>query len=190
MPRPPAQVRYSIDDNIMKKIFILTCVNEEGEVVSVSGHKSHNEAHSEMESAVKNEIKDAESGGFNFDFSLGKNNAKVSYGDENEYKWTITEIDDPVAEDYEIDKSKSQYVENVYFDVKHKFADDDFRILDEPVGDYTGFYFSESEETIWVWNEKKKNYTSIFNLPTETAYEIAKAIDDGEFRYEEEEDKE
>lgn len=174
----------------MKKIFILTCVNEEGEVVSVSGHKSHNEAHSEMESAVKNEIKDAESGGFNFDFSLGKNNAKVSYGDENEYKWTITEIDDPVAEDYEIDKSKSQYVENVYFDVKHKFADDDFRVLDEPVGDYTGFYFSESEETIWVWNEKKKNYTSIFNLPTETAYEIAKAIDDGEFRYEEEEDKE
>ena len=114
----------------------------------------------------------------------------MSYGDENEYKWTITEIDDPVAEDYEIDKTKSQYIENVYFDVKHKFADDDFRVLDEPVGDYTGFYFSESEETIWVWNEKKKNYTSIFNLPTEIAYEIAKAIDDGEFRYEEEEDKE
>lgn len=174
----------------MKKIHILICVNEEGDVVAVSGYKSHDEAHSEMEAALFNEVKSAEAGGYSFadgngEYEIKKYSAYVSYGDENKYKWTISEIYDQVAEDYEIDKSKSQYIERVYFDVKRKFADDDFRVLDEPVGDYTGFYFAESEETIWVWNEKKKNYTSIFNLPTETAYEIAKAIDDGEFRYDE-----
>lgn len=174
----------------MKKIHILTCVNEEGDVVAVSGYKSHAEAHSEMEAALFNEVKSAEAGGYSFEegdgeYDIEKDSAWVSYGDENEYKWTISEIDDPVAEDYEIDKSKSQYVERVYFDVKNTFSDDNNRILEEPVDDYTGFYFAESEETIWVWNEKKRNYTSIFNIPTETAYEIAKAIDDGDFHEEE-----
>ena len=175
----------------MKKIHILICVNEEGDVVAVNGYKSHAEAHSEMEASVKSEVESAEAGGYSFadgdgEYEIEKNTAYVSYGDENEYKWTISEIDDPVAEDYEIDKSKSQYVERVYFDVKNKFADDNNRILEEPVDDYTSFYFAESEETIWVWNEKKRNYTSIFNLPTEIAYEIAKAIDDGDFHEEEE----
>ena len=71
--------------------------------------------------------------------------------------------------------------------VVHTYSGYENRILEEPVDDYTGFYFSESEETIWVWNEKKRNYTSIFNIPTEVAYEIAKAIDDGDF-YEENDD--
>ena len=174
----------------MKKIHILICVNEKGDVVSVCGYKSHDEAHSDMEASVKSEVKSAEAGGYSFDdgdgeYEIRNSSAYVTYGDENEYKWTISEIYDPVAEDYEIDKSKSQYVERVYFDVKNTFTDDNNRILEEPVDEYTGFYFSESEETIWVWNEKKRNYTSIFNIPTESAYEIAKAIDDGYFHEEE-----
>lgn len=176
----------------MKKIHILICVNEKGDVVSVNGYKSHDEAHLDMVASVKSEVDSAEAGGYSFDdgdgeYEIEKNSAYVTYGDENKYKWTISEINDPVAEDYEIDKSKSQYVERVYFDVKNIFTDDNNRILEEPVDDYTGFYFAESEETIWVWNEKKRNYTSIFNIPTETAYKIAKAIDDGAF-YEENDD--
>ena len=91
-------------------------------------------------------------------------------------------IVDASSEESEIDKQR--FIEQVYFDAKASLDDDKLQHLDNPVEDYDSFYLSPSEETIYVWNTKKRNYKSIFSMPTDTAYEIAKMIDNGEYEEE------
>lgn len=165
----------------MKKIYILTCVNENSEVVSVQTYKSESEAEADMRAQYEAEVRDAEESGFEIDdyFSgIEGKTAGILYG-ETQYKWQVHEAYDPLAEDAEADRIKDDYIEQVYFTVRASFEDDGNQILDKPVDGYTSFYFDGGNETIQVWHEQRRNYTSIFNIPTDTAYEIAKMIDDG-----------
>lgn len=170
----------------MKKIYILTCVNENSDVVSVQTYKSESEAKADMKAQYEAELRDAEESGFEVDdyFSgIEGNTAGILYG-ETQYKWQVHEAFDPVAEDAESDKMKDDYIEQVYFSVRASFEDDTNHRLMRAVDGYDSFYFDGGSETIQVWNTEKRNYTSIFNIPTETAYEIAKMIDDGFYEVE------
>ena len=171
----------------MKKIYILTCVNENSDVVSVQTYKSESEAKADMKAQYEAELRDAEESGFeDIEGSCGGNRASIAYGTDGicEYKWQVHEAFDPVAEDAESDKMKDDYIEQVYFSVRASFEDDTNHRLMRHVNGYDSFYFDGGSETIQVWNTEKRNYTSIFNIPTETAYEIAKMIDDGFYEVE------
>jgi hypothetical protein len=170
----------------MKKIYILTCVNENCDIVSVNPYKSEDEARAAMKAQYEAEARDAEASGFELDdyFSgVERNTAGISYG-ESQYKWQVTEVYDPVAEDAAADALKGEFLEQAYFEAKSDIDDDKLQILSEPVGDYTSFYLNEAEETIYVWNVKKRNYTSIFSLPIDTAFEIAKQLHNCDYREE------
>lgn len=172
----------------MKKIYILTCVNENSDVVSVKTYKSESEAKADMEAQYYAELRNAENSGFEIDdyFSgVEGKTAGILYG-ETQYKWQVHEAFDPVAEDAEADKMKDGYIEQVYFYVRASFEDDTNQRLMRPVDGYTSFYFDGGSETIQVWHAERRNYTSIFNIPTDTAYEIAKMIDDGFYEPEDE----
>ena len=174
----------------MKKIYILTCVNENSDVVSVEPFSKKEEAKAEMEKQFEAEKTDAEESGFEIDdyFSgVEDDTAGILYG-ESQYKWKITEVN--YEEPDECDRRmKEEFIERAYFEFKSTEDEDDIVYnLDEPVGDYNGFYLDESSETIYVWDAKKRNYTSIFSLDVDAAYEIAKRIWNGE--YEKDEDKE
>jgi hypothetical protein len=176
----------------MKKIYILTCVNENSDVVSVQTYKSESEAKADMKAQYEAEVRDAEESGFEIDdyFSgVEGNTAGILYGD-TQYKWQVHVAFDPVAEDAEADKVKDNYIEQVYFYVRSSFEDDTNQRLMRPVDGYTSFYFDGGSDTIEVWHEGRRNYTSIFNLPTETAYEIAKMIDDGFYEPEDDDEDE
>lgn len=172
-------------NNIMKKIYILTCVNENGDIVSVNGYKSKDEARKIMKAQYEAEKRYAEESGLDTDGKFFGDKAEICYGImEAVYKWTVTEIYDPVAEDVESDKRKMETVERVCSWMKANFEDDyNTRKLDAPVNDYTAFYYSIEDETIFVWNDNLKNYTSIFNLPAEVAYEVANQIELGAYDY-------
>lgn len=173
----------------MKKIYILTCVNECGDLVAIKPFKSEDEARADMRDQYNAELRDAEESGFeDIEGACGGNRACITYGTDDpcEYKWVVSEVNDPVAEDAEADKMKDDYIEQVYFSVRETFEDDTNQRLMRPVNGYTSFYFDGGNETIQVWHEQRRNYTSIFNIPTETAYEIAKMIDDGFYEPEEE----
>ena len=177
----------------MKKIYILTCVNENGDLVAIKSFKSEDEARADMRGQYNAELRDAEESGFeDIDGECGGNRASIAYGTDDpcEYKWVVSEVSDPVAEDAEADRMKDDYIEQVYFSVRASFEDDTNQRLIRPVNGYTSFYFDGGNETIQVWNAEKRNYTSIFNIPTETAYEIAKMIDDGFYEPEDDDDNE
>lgn len=172
--------------NDMKMIYILTCVNENCDIVSAKPYKSEDEARAAMKAEYEAEARDAEESGFELDdyFSgVERDTAGILYG-ETQYKWKVTEINDPVAEDAVADAHKSQFIETAYFEVKSNIDNDNIQILSEPVGDYASFYLDTANETIYVWNEKKRNYTSIFSLPVDTAFEIAKQLHNCDYREE------
>lgn len=174
----------------MRKIYILTCVNENSEVVSVQTYKSEREAKADMEAQYEAEKKEAESAGFEIDdyFSgVEGKTAGILYG-ETQYRWQVHEAFDPVAEDECMDAMKRDFIEQVYFTAKASFEDDENQILDEPVEDYTMFYLDDGNEDLKVWNEKERNWTSIFSLGVDDAYEIAKRIELGEYTQEESEE--
>ena len=175
----------------MKKIFILTCINENAEIVAIKPFKSYEDAKSDMVGQYEAEKRDAEASGFEIDdyFSgVEANTAAIKYG-ESEYKWQIHEVDDPVAEEYEQDRLHSEYIEDVYFDFKNKCDDMDNRILDTPVNGFTMFYLDAGNETIEVWHEPTRRWRNLFAIGIDDAYQIAKQIDDGCFSYEETEDE-
>ena len=167
----------------MRKIYILTCVNENSDVVSVKTFKSEKEAKAEMRGQYEAEKRDAENSGFEIDdyFSgVEGKTAGILYG-ESQYKWQVHEAFDPVAEDECMDAMKRDFIEQVYFMADAGLEDNENQTLDEPVGDYTMFYLDEGNEDLKVWNEKERNWTSIFALGVDDAYEIAKRIEQGEY---------
>lgn len=169
----------------MKKIYILTCINEKKQLVAIKAFKSEKEAREEMKGQYEAEKKDAEASEYNNIVGACKGRyANISYGDENEYSWEVSEVFDPVAEDAAMDSMKQEFIERAYFDAKATIEDDSPQKLSEAVGAYDSFYFDEGNETIQVWDNEDKNYTSIFNIPTDTAYEIAKQIYAGDYEQE------
>lgn len=171
----------------MKKIYILTCINENKQLVAIKAFKSEKEAREEMKGQYEAEKLDAEHSGYdNVKGHCSGRYGSITYGNESEYMWEVSEVFDPVAEDVAMDSMKQQFIESAYFDAKATIENDNTQKLSEAVGAYDSFYFDKGNETIQVWNNEAKNYTSIFNMPTDIAYEIAKQIYAGD--YEEEND--
>lgn len=169
----------------MKKIYILTCINEKKQLVAIKAFKSEKEAREDMKGQYEAEKKDAEASGYDNIVGACKGRyANITYGEENEYSWEVSEVFDPVAEDAAMDSMKQEFIERAYFDAKATIEDDSPQKLSEAVGAYDSFYFDEESETIQVWNNEDKNYTSIFNIPTDIAYEIAKQIYAGDYEQE------
>ena len=168
----------------MKKIYILTCVNENCDIVSVNPYKSEDEARAAMKAEYEAEARDAEANGYELDdyFSgVERNTAGISYGDECEYKWQIHEIEVPQSED-DADRSlKEQFVEQVYFELKSDVENGLNCTLTEPENGYATFYLDEGNETIMVNNPKNGRTDSIFNIDLDTAYEVAKQIHNGDY---------
>jgi hypothetical protein len=169
----------------MKKIYILTCINEKKQLVAIKAFKSEKEAREEMKGEYEAEKFDAEQSGYdNINGHCGGRYASITYGDESEYMWEVSEVFDPVAEDAAMDSMKQEFIERAYFDAKATIEDDSPQKLSKAVGTYDSFYFDEETETIQVWDNEAKNYTSIFNMPTDAAYEVAKQIYAGDYEQE------
>ena len=169
----------------MKKIYILTCINEKKQLVAIKSYKSEKEARDDMKGQWEAENRDAENSGYeDIEGCCNGRYASISYGDECEYHWEVSEVYDPVAEDAAMDSMKQDFIERAYFDAKATIEGDDVYRLSEPVGDYDSFCLNEGDETIEVWDCVKRNYTSIFSLPTDVAYEIAKRIYGGDYKVE------
>lgn len=171
----------------MKTIYVLTCVNENSDVVSVQLFDTKADAKAQMQTEFDNEKRDAEASGFDIDdyFSgVEDTTAGILYGD-SQYKWKITSSAYESKDDAER-RMKEEFIEQMYFDLKST-ADGDKEVcnLNENVGDYDGFYLDRGSETIYVWNAVKRNYTSIFDIDTDDAYEIAKRIWNGEYSQDE-----
>ena len=83
--------------------FVLVCVNEESDVVSVSLHKTAKDAQTQMAEEYKAEVEDLGAGGY-FDEGddeedlgcyLGENSAVVGWGVlESCYKWSIETVEE------------------------------------------------------------------------------------------------
>ena len=162
------------------KIYVLTCVNENSDVVSVELFPTKDKARAAMLEQFESEKTDAEESGFEIDdyFSGTEDTtAGILYG-ETQYKWKITESE--YVEDADR-KLKEEFIERTYFEIKASEEDKEVYDLVEPVGDYDGFYLDCGNETIYVWNSVKRNYKSIFNIDVNDAYEIAKQLWKGEY---------
>lgn len=81
-----------------KEIFVLTCVNEDGEVVSVELFDTYRKAHKAMKESYKREKRDAEESGYDVDDDyfngVEAESAGLMFG-SNEYKWKIIKADAP-----------------------------------------------------------------------------------------------
>ena len=85
-----------------KEIFVLTCVNEDGEVVSVELFDTYRKAHKAMKESYKREKRDAEESGYDVDDDyfngVEAESAGLMFG-SNEYKWKITKAELPSKEE-------------------------------------------------------------------------------------------
>lgn len=170
----------------MEKIYILTCVNENSDVVCVKTFKTRDEARDEMKGHYDAELRNAiESGYKNVDdnyFNGVKqlDTASLLYG-STQYKWAVTECYDPVAEEAISNFRKRQYVNQLYLYIDEKLDGGKIQILDEPVNGYNSFYVDNSG-AIMVWNTDKKNYTEITNIPVDIAFELACLIEEEAYK--------
>lgn len=165
----------------MKKIYILTCANEEGEVISCEAFNTREEARKEMNKQADREYRDAEESGYGDYIEIEHEDDLVTleYG-SNEYLWQIHEADSPAKDDDADHSVKSQFIEDTYFDLKAE-DEGDVHILTEPVDGYDKFYLDEKDETIYVHNGNNDKWQSIFGIDTDRAYEISKQIRCGDY---------
>ena len=91
---------------LMKKIYLLTCVNEECEVVSVSLHPTIAKAKKQMKAEYKAEVEDLIASGFieegedpeDYGCDLSDKSAVIGWGCfDSTYKWAIHEEELPNA---------------------------------------------------------------------------------------------
>lgn len=167
----------------MKRIWILTCVNAiNGDVMCVKPFRTETEARADMLGQFNAEKEKAEKNGYDIDdyFSgIEGNTAGIMYGDF-QLKWSVTDIDDPFGDD--LDQAvKQQFLDQVYFEAAEDIVDGTIYDLTCPTNDCTGFYVDTNAQTIYVWNNKKRNYASIFGMDIDEAYEVAKSIKNGEY---------
>lgn len=165
------------------RVYVLVCVNENSDVVSVSTHPNLESARLRLAKEYELEKRDAENSGYEegYNDGLEAKTAQVSCG-ESFYRWEIKECEltDCYAE-AKLSANKQDTIEDAYFHAKAVFDDDEIQHLTEPVEDFNFFYLDEGNETIMVWNKEKCNYTSIFDLPEDIAYCIARKILDNDF---------
>ena len=165
------------------KIYVLVCVNENCDIVSVSTHPNLESARFQLSKEYNLEKHDAEIAGYEeaYNDGLEAKTAQVSRGDYF-YRWEIkeSELTDCYAE-AKLSANKEDVIEDAYFRAKVVLENDDIQHLTEPVEDFDSFYLAAGSETIMVWNREKRNYTSIFDLPVDLAYRIARKILDNDF---------
>lgn len=165
------------------KVYVLVCVNENCDIVSVSTHPSLESARFQLSKEYSLEKHDAEVAGYEeaYNDGLEAKTAQVSRGDYF-YRWEIkeSELTDCYAE-AKLSENKQDVIEDAYFHAKAVLDNDDIQHLTEPVEDFDSFYLDEGSETLMVWNREKRNYTSIFNLSEDLAYRIARQILDNDF---------
>ena len=169
-----------------KKIYILTCVDGNGDLMAIKSYRTETQARADMEGQYEDEKKKAESLGYTIDdyFSgVEGKTAGILYGDF-QLKWAVSEVYNPYEGTESTDSLKSEFLEQVYFEVKADTDDDSVMRLNQPVGDYDAFYFDEGNETIQVWNRKKRNYTSIFSMDIDEAYAVAVKLHNHEYEQE------
>lgn len=165
------------------RVYVLVCVNENSDVVSVSTHPNLESARLRLAKDYELERRDAEISGYEegCNDGLEAKTAQVSCG-ESFYRWEIKECE--LADCYaeaKLSANKQEVIEDAYFRARAVFDDDEIQHLVEPVEDFDSFYLDEGNETIMVWNKEKCNYTSIFDLPEDFAYRIARKILDNDF---------
>lgn len=171
-----------------KKIYILTCVDGNGDLMAIKPYRTENEARADMEGQYEEEKKKAEGMGYGIDdyFSgVEEKTAGILYGDF-QLKWAVSEVYNPFEETSNTDALKREFLEQVYFEVKADTDNDSVMRLTEPVGDYDSFYFDEGNETIQVWDSKKRNYRSIFSMDIDEAYEVAVQLHNGDYELDDE----
>ena len=167
----------------MEKIYILTCVNENSDVVSVRAFKTRDEARAEMKANYVSELQNAIESGYKNDDYFNRvegDTASILYG-STQYKWVVTECYDPVAEEAISNYRKRQYVNQLYLYIDSELQDSHIQILNEPVNGYNSFYVDNSG-AIMVWNTEKRNYTEIRNLPADIAFKIACLIEEEAYK--------
>lgn len=174
----------------MNKIWILTCVNAiNGDVMCVKPFRTETEARADMEGQYNQEKENAEKLGYTIDdyFSgIEGKTAGIMYGDF-QLKWSVTDIDNPFRDD--LDQAvKQQFLDQVYFEAAEDLNADEVYNLTYPTGNFCAFYVDTNAQTINVWNCKKRNYTSIFSMDIDEAYEVAKSIRKGEYEWDNETD--
>jgi hypothetical protein len=88
----------------MEKIYLLICVNGDGELTNVDSFKTMDEAHDEMVRAIEAEVEDAHDGGWEDDDIYvsysSDTHGHVHYGDDSydSYDFYIETVKNPFAE--------------------------------------------------------------------------------------------
>ena len=171
-----------------KKIYILTCVDGNANLMVVKPYRTKTAAREDMVGQFNHEKESAEKLGYEIDdyFSgVEEDTAGILYCD-SQLKWAISEVENPFEETANADALKREFLEQVYFEVKADTDNDSVMRLTEPVGDYDSFYFDEGNETIQVWNAKQRNYRSIFSMDIDEAYEVAVQLHNGDYELDDE----
>lgn len=165
------------------RVYVLVCVNENSDVVSVSTHPNLESARLRLAKDYELEKRDAEISGYEegCNDGLEAKTAQVSCG-ESFYRWEIKECEfsDCYAET-KLSENKRKVIEDAYFRAKAVFDSHEIQFLTAPVEDFNSFYLDEGNETIMVWDKEKGDYTDIFDLPEDLAYRIALKILDNDF---------
>ena len=168
----------------MKKIYILTCVDINADLVCIKSFKDEESARKEMEGQFHAEEKKAKEDGCEIDdyFSgIEHNTAGIKYGDDVEFKWVVSEVWDPVAEDKEQDELKWKRVREAISTAEENRLYGNIYSLTESVNDYDSFYLDDVG--VFVWNNKKNNYRNIMSTDVDSAEKIARQIINGDYEF-------
>lgn len=76
------------------KIYVLTCINEEGTLVSVEAFTDRNVAFQQMKDEIQAEVVNAEMEEYeDIDHDYDSCSGHVGYGDELYYTWDLSEVE-------------------------------------------------------------------------------------------------